>query len=336
MDPIVVTVGALASASATKIGPSQKLGGAYALTLSSTGNSGYSLNNIATSQSPGAAGNLTLNGTTVSSGVAYTPAGSSVTIASSGNDSAVHFTVYGQVYSPNNSLLYSSEVLLGANASTVATRTRFVTVSRVAIDAAAAGTVTVGTNGTFSLDKPRRVLLTFGGNDTGITVAVYGTDWNAELISETVTGVSGSTAYTVQDFATVTAVWPSGAVATTISVGTNGIASSRPIFLDRFGFAPTSLEVDVTGTVNYTVQQTLNTPNPIIVAPWIAPTGAGSGGYAAVNWVNHPDSNLVAATSTVQGNYAYIPYMTRITMNSGTGSITYTVLQAASSTGGAR
>jgi hypothetical protein len=105
------------------------------------------------------------------------------------------------------------------------------------------------------------------------------------------------------------------------------VASCRPIFLDSYGFAPTSLQVNVSGTVNYTVQQTLDNPTD---PNWLTATGATTGSFANVVWINHPDSNLVAATASVQGNYAYVPAFTRVTLNSGSGSVVLSVIQAAS------
>lgn len=211
MQPRTVTVGPLAAASA---------------------------NNIAQSQTPGAAGNLTLNGTTVVSGVA-------------------------------------------------------------------------------KLTTARRVLFTPAGAEaTNVTVwTVYGTDWNDNTISEVVAGVNNpATAQTLKDFKTVTQIAVNKAQAGAVTVGTSGVASSRPIFLDTFAPALTSLQVDVVGTVNFTIQQSLDDPNVV--------------GYDNVVWINYPDSSLAAATASAQGNYAYLPAVTRIVINSGTGSVRYTVIQA--------
>ena len=78
------------------------------------------------------------------------------------------------------------------------------------------------------------------------------------------------------------------------------------------------IQVTVSGTINYTVQQSLDDPNTI------------AGGYVAVTWINHPDPALVAATANVQGNYAYLPRIVRILVNSQTnpGQVTMTVIQA--------
>jgi len=92
-----------------------------------------------------------------------------------------------------------------------------------------------------------------------------------------------------------------------------GAKSSNALPFDIFNRPECSLQVVVTGTANYTVQQTLDD----IFDPAITPT-----------WFDHPDTNLVAATASKQGNYAYIPAAVRITLNSGSGSVTLTAIQA--------
>lgn len=169
------------------------------------------------------------------------------------------------------------------------------------------------------LDTARRVLFTPAGAEAGngTVWTVYGTDWNGNSISEAVAGVNNpSTAYTLYDYKTVTRIAVNKAQAGAVTVGTNTIASSRPIFLDNWAPAPTSLQVTVSGTVNYTVRQSLDNPNTI------------SGGFPAVTWVNHPDASLVAVTATAQGNYAYLPQIVQLVVNSGTGTAVMTVNQA--------
>lgn len=82
--------------------------------------------------------------------------------------------------------------------------------------------------GVATLDAPRRVIITSGGNDTGITFTITGTarsQQNSAVQSETITGASGGAASTTQDFATVTGITASGATASTVTAGTNGTGS---------------------------------------------------------------------------------------------------------------
>lgn len=107
-----------------------------------------SANNIALSQTPAGAGNLTLSGSTVSNGVATLDAQRQVIVTSAGNDTTKTFTVYGT----NASNVPIQQSIAGGNAGAVATSLSFLTVTRVAVSAATASTVTVGTNTTGSSD----------------------------------------------------------------------------------------------------------------------------------------------------------------------------------------
>lgn len=95
-----------------------------------------------------ASGNLTLNGALASAGVVTFDAARRLGIVSSGNDSAVNWTItgtdrYGRA---------QSEVLAGANAGTAQSLKDYLTVTKIAGSAAAAGTVQAGTTGTASSD----------------------------------------------------------------------------------------------------------------------------------------------------------------------------------------
>ena len=183
------------------------------------------------------------------------------------------------------------------------------------------GALVVG--GVALLDLPRRIIITSAGNDSTVTFTAYGTDFSGQALQASVRGVNIGAADFGVSFATVTRIATSAATAAAITVGTNTVADSRPIQLDRFGFAPTSLQVTVTGTVSYTVQSTLDDVNGL--------QGFGVPlGLANITWVNSSDTAVVAASATAQSNFAFVPNMCRIVLNSGTGSVTLTVLQAAS------
>jgi hypothetical protein len=92
-----------------------------------------------------------------------------------------------------------------------------------------------------------------------------------------------------------------------------GAKTSAALPFDIYNRPECSLQVVVTGTANYTVQQTLDD----IFDPAVTPT-----------WFDHPDVNLVSSTTNKQGNYAYIPAAARLVLNSGTGSAKLTVIQA--------
>lgn len=103
-------------------------------------------------------------------------------------------------------------------------------------------------------------------------------------------------------------------IVVTLSDASGGSKTSGPVPLDIHGRPEISLQVAVTGTANWTVQQTLD--DPFITAP------------ANIVWFDHPDVDMVAQTVNRQGNYAYVPAATRIVLNSGTGSVKFTIVQA--------
>ena len=90
--------------------------------------------------------------------------------------------------------------------------------------------------------------------------------------------------------------------------------------LDSWAHAQVALQCTVTGTVNYTVQQTMQDPN--------SPTNPVLP-YAAV-WLNTSDAAAVNAITSIQTNYGYAPIFARVTMNSGSGSVSATISQLGS------
>ena len=323
MNPIVVKVGPLASAVANNIATSQTISGAFNVSLNGTLATGFVSNNIALVQTVGSATTLNLNGSLVATlpanvngtqptTAAYLDPAAHVSITSSGNDSGITFTVAG--IGPDGKSA-QSEVVTGSNTSVVSTTGLFRRVFSITTSGAAAANVSAGTNGSkATLDVPRRVLITSGGNDSGMNFTISGTDWNNAPISEVLTGGNVAAVASLLDYATVTGIKASAATASTITVGTNGVAGSRPIDMDQMGLGPISLQATASGTVNFTIQQSLDDPNRV--------------GLSSIAWVNHPDSTLVTATGTVQGNYAYPPQVARLVLNSGSGSVTLTAIQS--------
>src|ERR1700690_738478 len=103
-------------------------------------------NAICLSQSPGAAGNLTINGASASGGVATLDSQRRVIITSGGDDSAKTFIVTGTT----DGGAPIKDSFLGANTGVAQSNLDFKTVTQVHISAASAGTVKVGTNTTGS------------------------------------------------------------------------------------------------------------------------------------------------------------------------------------------
>ncbi len=100
----------------------------------------------------------------------------------------------------------------------------------------------------------------------------------------------------------------------TLSDASGGAKNSDPIPLDIHGRPDISLQVAVTGTATWSIQQTLDNPFT---------TASGS-----IVWLNHPDTNMVTQTVNRQGNYAYVPAAVRLQLISGSGSATLTIVQS--------
>lgn len=136
---------------------------------------------IAQAQTLVGAGSLTLNGALVVSGVAQLGVQRVVGIASTGNLSAVTFTVYGTDQAGNT----ISESIAGPNNNTVSTTLNFLTVNQVAASAAVGTNVTVGT--------------TSVGASAAIPLDVYLDPFNASLFLDVTGTVSVTVQYTGDD-----------------------------------------------------------------------------------------------------------------------------------------
>ena len=100
-----------------------------------------------------------------------------------------------------------------------------------------------------------------------------------------------------------------------ITVSKTAAGSTSPIpmllFVTPFNVG---IGVKVSGTVNYTVQHTFDDV-------WAKGYSAGSG-----TWYDH--STLASSAANADGNYAFPVTAIRLTVNSGSGTATMTVVQA--------
>ena len=141
----------------------------------------YSINNVAASQDPAAAGNLTL----ASSPVSFTSP-RYLYITSASNDTAFTFTVTG--LDVNGQPL--TEVITGANAKARASVNRFSSVSNIAVSGNS-GSVQVGSFDyvSFTGTTARQVTIISGGSDeSGKSFVVTGTNVMGATLTETITG----------------------------------------------------------------------------------------------------------------------------------------------------
>lgn len=161
----------------------------------------------------------------------------------------------------------------------------------------------------------QKVLITTG--DTTHTFTITGTNQAGAIISETL-GPASTTVLSALDYYTVTGVSVSGTLTAAATIGTNGTGSTPWVKLDEWANTQCSIQINVTGVVNYTVQSTLDDPN--------SPTNPVV--PSAVTWISSNDTNVVGATSSLQTNYLFAPSWVRCLLNSGSGSCTMTVTQA--------
>lgn len=129
-----------------------------------------SANCICTSQTPLAAGNLTINGSAATGGVATLDTQRRVLFTFAADETGHTFVVYGT--KQGGSAI--QETVAGTTAGTVATTQDFLTVTRITISVAATGAITVGTNGVGSTDWQSVDLFTEPVN-VGFQVVVSGT-----------------------------------------------------------------------------------------------------------------------------------------------------------------
>jgi len=172
--------------------------------------------------------------------------------------------------------------------------------------------------GVAQLGAPRRVLITTTDDETSVTFTVTGTNRAGDVLSEALAGVNTSSTYTTLDFFTVTSVTNSTTLLGNVTIGTNGIGGSPWVRFDEYAPHGVAIQCTVSGTVNYTVQQTLDDPN--VSGTTLTP--------ATMTWVSSSDTNVVGATATQQTNYNFTPVFARVLLNSGTGTVTATFLQA--------
>lgn len=285
-----------------------------------------SANNIAASQSPGA-GAILLNGsasnqlsTTASAAVAagLGTAGLILPVASTTG------LVAGQtVTDTSNAAIAPGTVIEG-----IAVGGASVILSKPVAGVGVSNGDTIVFTGFATLDTQRRVAITSGGNDSGITFAIYGTNQYGNAIVDTVTGANASTVYSNLDFLTVTNVTHTGSIASTVQIGTIGssnpattqVLGSTPWFGVNWHAQPFNIELSgqvESGNATWGWQYTYDDPNAVYPVagsnfpqPWNHPTltqqtgsldGSINDPVAAIRLVIF--YSAAGTTGTVRGSY---------------------------------
>ena len=149
----------------------------------------------------------------------------------------------------------------------------------------------VNSYGVVVLDTPRRILITT--TDTTTKFTINGTSPSGSLLTETFV-VAGGATYSVLDYATVTSITTNQQPTAALTIGTNGVASSPWARLDEWANTQVTIQCDVSGNCNYTVQSSMDDPNSIYGTA-VAP--------AAMTWIASNDLTVVGATTAQQSNW---------------------------------
>lgn len=146
-------------------------------------------------------------------------------------------------------------------------------------------------------------------NHSAKTLTFTGTDVDGFALTETIAAPAGNaTVTTTGYYKTLTSVTVSATIgASTFSIGWAAQFISPTIGLNYHG-GITGLNIIVTGTINYTIQQTFNNIQTL--------------DRTTINWLNQDDSTLVAATASSNGNYIAGVIATRLVVNSYSASAT--------------
>lgn len=146
----------------------------------------------------------------------------------------------------------------------------------------AAGDLTL-VSSTVTLTPPRYITLTSLGNLSGVLFSITGTAPNGSSQTEVLSGPNANTVTSTMTFATITAISTDGAVATDVEAGytQSGYSSWWPLDI----YTPnqvTTISVNVSGTINYSVEYTNEDPfdNSIVQLPKAHPNAALTNGTA--------------------------------------------------------
>ena len=178
----------------------------------------------------------------------------------------------------------------------------------------------LASGGVATLDVPRKVSVYSAGNISTVVFTITGTNRYGQTISDTVTGVNNSTVLTDLDFATVTQVAADAAVGTNVEVGSGDSASSAWIPVSSYGTGVKCglfVRLSSGASLTYNIEHTEENPFEI------------RKGNIAEDASVFTHDTMSSETTSQDGNYAFPPFATRITVTGYTsGSAKFTVIQS--------
>jgi len=160
-------------------------------------------------------------------------------------------------------------------------------------------------------DYPRvgyQVGLASTANLSGVDFTIVGTDPNGVALSETIAGPNNNTVETTGYFKTVTSVTVSGAVGTNVTVGTVDEFATATLPLDLYT-SITAVSVDISGTIDYSVQKCYERPTAGETPNWVAgglttQTADGAASYTSPTGGVRIIGNSFTASATISMNVA--------------------------------
>jgi hypothetical protein len=144
------------------------------------------------------------------------------------------------------------------------------------------------------------IIITPSGSVTG-NYSLTGTDADGNAKTETLATDTTNAVTSANHFKTLTSVLaPAGIGSETVDIGWTQVAVSKTIPLDwRQNDFQVSLGLDISGTINFTVQHTLDAVQD--TQP------------STLKWFNH--SSIASSTADVDGNYSFPVQATRLLVN---------------------
>ena len=206
------------SADADNIGTSQAGTASTALILDGDSVTPTVSNGLVKEQTLSGSGNFAMDGS--QSGLASSGLNSFLTFSSLNDLSSVSFTVTGTDINGNA----LNEVITGPTAGgNVISTNIFRTVTQISSNAAAAS-VDIGTKSVFvDLAGKRPSITSGGGDESGQTFTIVGTDLSGNAQTEVITGPgAGATVFGLKTFQTISSITPSSNTAGRINMGFTG------------------------------------------------------------------------------------------------------------------
>lgn len=141
---------------------------------------------------------------------------------------------------------------------------------------AAAGNFTIGgalaSGGSVTFDYPRQLIQTTVGNESARTFTITGTDEDGVAQTLAMAGLNATTGETAQYWSTVTQIASDDATANDVKFGTVDEIQTKTYPLNFYSDDAATISVDVTGTIDFTVQETfdsvLDLSSPAVNATW--------------------------------------------------------------------